>query len=654
MNTRPLVAATLAFNEDGLPWSATYQDIYHPNAGPFPQAQHVFLAGNDLPTRWQQRQRFVILETGFGLGNNFLATWQAWRQDPKRCERLVFISIEQHPFTASDLRHAHAQSPAPALAAQLVNLWPPLTHNMHTLSFENGHVELMLALGDVSDWLPEIVARVDAIYLDGFAPARNPQMWQARLFKALARLAVPDATLATWTAGSAVQQGLRTAGFEARNAPGMGDRRDVTLARYAPAFSPRRSPSRLMNTTAGPGRALIVGAGLAGCATAWALAAQGWCSTVFDRHALPAQETSGNPGGLFHGIVNAQDGTHARFNRAAALHAQRVIAHAVSAQGVTGDVQGLLRLDEAAAPRLQAVLAQLGLPSDYVRAVGPEEASSLCGLALTQSAWFYPGGGWVHPAQLARAWLAQASPLSTFHGGVQVARIQRVDAMWQLLDEHGHSIDEAEVLVLANAGDALRLLDAPAWPVEAVRGQISSMGCSPAAPFALPRLPVAGAGYLLPESHGQALFGASTQPGDMDASVRLADHQHNLAQLSRLLGTSVDLDPSALQGRTGWRWVAQDKLPVIGAVPDTRQGAIDRPLDQPRFVPRMPGLYVFTALGSRGITWSALGAQTLAALITGGPVPLESSLLDAIDPARFVSRAVRLASRVSGHTPAGG
>ena len=655
MNTQPIVAAVLSFNGDGIPCSDTYQDIYHPRAGAFTQARHVFLAGNELPRRWQQRERFVVLETGFGLGNNFLATWQAWRDDPARCQRLVFISVEQSPLSADDMRRAHLHSPAAALAKQLIAAWPPLTHNLHSLGFESGQVQLLLALGDVSAWLPELVARVDAFYLDGFAPTRNPLMWQPRLFKAMARLASPHATLATWTAASAVRDGLRVAGFEVIEAQGTGGKRDITLARYAPAFLPRHAPSRGASTTHRQ-RALVVGGGLAGCATAWALAELGWCSTVFDRQASPAQETSANPGGLFHGIVNAQDGTHARFNRAAALQAQRAIGHAVHAQGVPGAVQGLLRLDSRDARAMNAVLAHLGLPTDYVRAVNPAEASTLSGLPLQQSAWFYPGGGWVQPAGLARAWMEQASPLASFRGGVQVTRIHRSGDAWQLRDAHDQVIDEAEVVVLANAGDALRLLANAPWPIEAVRGQVSWFAPSLTPAFALPHLPIAGAGYLLPDLNGRALFGATSQAGDMDGSVRDDDHASNLTQLSRLTGVPADIPISALQGRTGWRWVAQDRLPVIGAVPDIN-GSIDRSLDQPRFVPRLAGLYVFTALGSRGITWSALGARTLASLIAGAPSPLEASLLDAIDPARFISREVRRmasATRGSRHTPVDG
>ena len=181
MNTAPIVPAVLAFDDRGVPMSAEYDDIYHPQSGALAQAAHVFLAGNGLPGRWRGRESFVILETGFGLGNNFLATWQAWRDDPQRCARLVFVSIEKHPLTRLDLTAIHRTSALPELAGALQAAWPPLTPNLHELSFDDGRVRLLLALGDVQAWLPELVAEVDAYYLDGFAPAGNPRMWDERV-----------------------------------------------------------------------------------------------------------------------------------------------------------------------------------------------------------------------------------------------------------------------------------------------------------------------------------------------------------------------------------------------------------------------------------------------------------------------------------------
>jgi tRNA 5-methylaminomethyl-2-thiouridine biosynthesis bifunctional protein len=290
MKTAPIQAATLSFNEQGVPWSEAFDDVYHPQAGAFAQAQHVFLAGNGLPDRWSEgaHKRFVILETGFGLGNNFLATWQAWRQRLVSCPALDFISIERHPFTRADLQRAHAHSPCPELANALLAQWPPLTHNLHSLRFDNAQVRLLLAFGDALAWLPELVTSVDAFYLDGFAPARNPELWQERVFKTLARLAKPGATVATWSAARTVRDGLTSAGFEVRATPGTGGKRDITLARFAPRFTPR-PPSRCATAvTGGDQRALIIGAGLAGCATAWGLANAGWHSTVLDSAAQPA------------------------------------------------------------------------------------------------------------------------------------------------------------------------------------------------------------------------------------------------------------------------------------------------------------------------------------------------------------------------------
>ena len=675
MRFAPIVAAPLLFNAHGLPVSAVYGDVYHPAAGAAAQANHVFLGGNGLPQRWRGSARFVILETGFGLGNNFLATWQTWRDDAQRCEQLVFISVEKHPFSRADLSAAHQGSPWPELAAELIAAWPPLTPDLHTLSFDGGRVHLLLAFGDIQAWLPQLVARVDAFFLDGFAPAKNPAMWEPRLCKALARLAAPGATLATWSAAHALRDGLRSAGFAVAKAPGSGGKRDITLARFEPTFVPRQAPARqsgqAIRRTSTPRHAVIVGGGLAGCAVAWALAQQGWSSVILERHPAPAQAASGNPAGAFHGIVNRQDGAHARFNRAAAFAAHSLVAPAIRAGNVLGDASGLIRLEpEATDPAaMRAMLAQLGLPEDYVRALDATQAARLSGLPLTRPAWFYPSGGWVDPAALSREMLAQAGNRCEWRGGVNVASLKRSEQGWQLVDAIGRQIAAAETLVLANAGEALRLLgqtppkarstdramhDPGHWPMQRVRGQISRLRCDrlPTG-SALPRLAVTGSGFLLPPAQGEMTFGATSHAvdeGDIDASERLIDHQANLDRLARMGEFGWSPRAEDLSGRVGWRWSCDDRLPIVGAVPSASARSLR--LDQARFVPREDGLYVFIALGSRGITWAPLGAQVLASMISGAPVPLPAGLLDAIDPARFAVRRFRNAARAGGSNTA--
>ena len=648
MRFAPIAAAPLRFDAAGLPYAPLYDDIYHPAAGAQAQAEHVFLRGNGLPERWRGRASFVVLETGFGLGNNFLATWNAWRLDAQRAERLHFVSIEKHPFQRADLAALHAASPWPALADQLLQAWPVLTPDLHTLSFDAGRVQLHLAFGDAAAWLPQLVAHVHAFYLDGFAPARNPELWAPAIYKALARLALPQATLATWSAARVVRDGLRAAGFEAAPAAGSGGKRDITLAHFDPAWVPKQPLARAPRPAERrPRHALIVGAGLAGCAAAWALARQGWSCCVVDQEGTAAAQASGNPAGTFHGIVNRQDGAHARFNRAAALEAQRVIAPAVAKHGVPGSTEGLLRLDapETNVAAMRAVLARLGLPEDYVRAVDAQEASAIAGVPLTRPGWFYPGGGWVDPARLARHWLDEAGSACEWRPHTHVAQLRRTDAGWELLGAAGNRIDAAAHVVLANAGGALELLGRPEWPLQCSRGQISLLPVEPLRHGdAAPRVALSGSGFLAPSGRGGMCFGATATPmvpGRAGLEPTFADHALNLARLRRLWEPGAAITPQDLVGRVGYRWSSADRLPLVGAVPAVGPWR----LDQPRFIGREPGLFVLIGLGSRGITWAPLAAQVLAALMTGGPVPVGADLLDAIDPARFASRRFRRPGR---------
>jgi len=202
-----LVAAKLEF-QDGVPYSATFGDVYHSAAGGPAQARHVFLAGNGLPARWAGRERFVVFETGFGFGLNFLATWQAWRRDPSRCRRLHFVSVEKHPFALCDLQELHARySELRSETAALHACWPPLVSGAHRLEFDDGNVVLTLFFADIKV-TRELRLAADAIYLDGFSPAKNPEMWSPAVMRAISRLAAPGATAATWSVAGAVRHAL--------------------------------------------------------------------------------------------------------------------------------------------------------------------------------------------------------------------------------------------------------------------------------------------------------------------------------------------------------------------------------------------------------------------------------------------------------------
>lgn len=633
MKTVPIQPANVVFDPRGLPFAPDFDDVYHAEAGAFGQARHVFLGGNGLPARWAGRERFVVLETGFGLGNNFLATWAAWRTDPQRCERLVFVSIEKHPLRRGDLARMHAASAEPALAAQLVAQWPLLTPNLHLLDFEGGRVQLILAFGDVEAMLPELQAEVDALYLDGFAPAKNAAMWTPEVFRRVARLLVPGATAATWSASRAVRDGLASIGFEVEKAAGFGGKRDMTVARWAPRFVPPR-PAAFARPD-GPREALVLGGGLAGCAAAWGLARQGWQATVLDQHPEPAMGTSGNPGGLMHGIFNAPDGLHARWYRSAALHTARWAGEAIAQQRVAGRLDGFLRLDDTLTGPLDAARAQLdavGLDPAYVDALDTAAVARLSGLPPTQGAWYYGNGGWLSPRDWARHLLAHSG--ATWRGGCAVRQLRRAGPHWQALDADGHVLAEAPVLVLAHATGARTCWPEgpPALPLRVNRGQTTVLPASLPG-LRAPHLPLSGRGYALTLPNGDVLIGATQQPGDEAAELRAADQQHNL-QRAAALGVCPPDGPGTQTGRVGWRVNVADRLPLVGPLVDP-QPAAPRRTDALRHRARHPGVYALTALGSRGLTSAALAGRVLAAWISGAPMPIENALRDAIDPARF-------------------
>ena len=529
--------------------------------------------------------RRVCLQLGFGLGQTFLPAWQ--HGGTTRSAPGVWTSSPSRPARP----RPQALHQAPELAAQ----WPPPTPNLHRLAFDGGRVHLLLAVGPPLDVLPELRAQVDAFLLDDFAPRPTRSVRRCGWPRAWHAWPRPGPGCAPPSALQALRPALHSAGFELEP---DGSR---TRAVYRPRFTPRRR-----GATARPDserHALIVGAGLAGCATACALAEQGWRSTVIDRAEAPAMEGSGNPAGLFHGIVNPQDGAHARFNRAAALLAQRTVQQAIAGGAVRGSAHGLLRLDTRGAERRRparrtvSAAAAAGLRAGAGRGAGQRSAA---GLPLQHPAWFYPGGGWVQPA--ASGALVCCAGRRCSHASAAACRCSRCarpTARWQLLDATGSVIAEAATVVLANAFDALRLLQAtalagaagarPDQPVRRPRS-CTCRGCRWPAPAT-----------CCPPSTARRCSAPASQPGDDDAAVREADHRFNLQRLAQLSPQPAARAAIGCRAASAGAAMADDRLPLIGAVPEAARPRRAERLDQA--LPRRPGLFVFTALGSRGIAW---------------------------------------------------
>ena len=605
----PLVPARLAFDAGGVPYSEAYGDVYHSADGGPGQARQVFLAGNALPERWRTRPSFTVVETGFGLGVNFLVTGAALLADGRASARLHYVSVEKHPFAKDDLAAALARYPEIApLARELVSAWPILLPGFHRLHLAHGQITLTLLLGDAATLLPQLEARADAFYLDGFAPEKNPAPWSAGVMAELARLAAPGATFATWSVAGGVREALAQAGFSVEKRPGFGRKRQM-LAGSFPGRTTDAVPDR---------RAAIVGAGIAGTSCAERLASRGWSVTLVERQAAPAQGASGNPVGLLRPALHAGDTAIALLSRAAIGYAMRQFSALGREASLPWRQSGVLRLarDAAQMRRFEDIARANAFPAEFARCVDAAEAARIAGRAVRGPGWWLPSSGWASPVALCAAQIERAGIRRVF--SAEAVHLVRSGATWRIEGAHG-VIGEAPHVVLANAVDANALLSEMRpglrLPLTPVRGQVSF---APAGQKL--DVPVSGDGFVAPTASG-FVIGATFQLDDFEKEPRVADHAANLARAESLLpGFTEGLAPARIAGRVAFRATTPDRLPIYGELA------------------RQPGAHLALGLGASGLLWGALCAELLASQMEGEPWPLERDLAAAIGPERFTPR----------------
>ncbi|AOG21878.1 tRNA U-34 5-methylaminomethyl-2-thiouridine biosynthesis protein MnmC [Acidovorax sp. RAC01] len=657
------ISESIDWLPDGTPYSPRFGDRYHSENGGLEQASGVFLQGCGLPGAWAGQRQWRILETGFGFGLNFLVTWAAWRADPQRCGLLHFVSTEAWPVSADDLRRAHAAHPHLAdLAHALHQQWWGLLPGVHRLRFDEGRVLLTLYVGDTQAMLRQQAPTVDAVYLDGFSPQRNPDIWDEHTLKAVARCCRRGTRLATWTIARAVRDTLTQCGFEVQRVPGVPPKRDNLHAVYAPRWEPRTARGAAVpDVPVAPGRCIVIGGGIAGAASAASLARRGWQVQVLDAAPAPAAGASALPAGVFAPHVSPDDSVLSRLSRSG-VRTTLQQAGWVLAEGTDWSACGVLEHRTDGTPGLPATWSAGSAGAQWSMAAPPASLDA-AGLPTHTVACWHTRAGWIRPARMVQALLAQ--PGIAWRGGCAVAQLRRVQptaasaaeddgGVWQVLDAAGHVLAEASHVVIA-AGAGSSLLLEHRWPLQPVRGQVSwglHDGTSPAS--AVAPFPVNGHGNLVPAfpadwtggpaapaSAPMAWVMGSTFERDVDAlppspAEQQAAHTANLAKLHTLLPQAAarlgdafaaaqqpladdNALPSAVRSWGAIRCTSPDRLPIAGPV-DTQA---------------LPGLWACTAMGARGLTLALLCGELLAARLHGEPLPLDVRLARALGTERL-------------------
>ncbi len=614
----------LQWLDDGTPVSARFGDVYH-SADGRAETEHVFLAGIGAPEAWAGRRRFTVAETGFGTGLNFLCLWDLWRRTAAPEARLDYVAVEGFPMDADAMARAHAGFPE--LSSELRAKLPPRRAGFHVLSLDGGRVRLTLLYGEAAAMLAGLEARVDAWFLDGFSPAKNPGMWTADLFHHVARLTRPGGRLATFTAAGAVRRGLQAAGFEMQKRPGYGAKRECLAGtrEAAPIHADAQPWFRAPEPLEPAARVAVVGAGIAGATAARALTGQGFDVTIFEAGAGPASGASGTPAAVLQPRPYVSDDANGWFHAAAYRRAVQLY------DGIDGAwlTRGLLVLgrdaDDAARYRKLADGEWLDAEAARVRT----------GLDVGLPGEWFADAGTLDTGKICHA-LCDGIELRTGAAVSDLARLQG-EGFGAVVLAAGHHVRDFQAALglelFANRGQVTR-----ARPSPSTAGQVA---------------PVTYGGYLTPPDGGGHVIGSSfMRLDDPDAAdwraLQASDDIDNLALLAaRLPGLAQGLEPAG-DAWTGLRATTQDRMPFVGALPDRdayaadyadlRHGTRDREFAPAR---HHPGLYMLTGLGSRGFLTAPLAADILAAMVAGAPSPQPIDVLHALNPARFLIRHLK-------------
>lgn len=645
---------------DGVPYSSQFGDIYYSKENGLEESRHVFIDGNDLISRWKKLSKpsndsFVIAETGFGTGLNFLLTWSLWERNTSYEHRLHYISCEKYPFSLADLKKSLTLWPELRLYAQkLFDVYPVLTPGLHTLNFANGKVVLTLMLGDAKETFQSLLVsgakeqeqalnptKVDAWYLDGFAPSKNETMWDAELFRTLGLLSSEKATCATFSSARVVKEGLNLAGFDILKQPGFGRKREMLVGKFNKACESIPKPVTPWHASSDykpkEKTATIIGAGLAGCSLANALAKRGWAVTIVEAGPHPASGASGNEQAVIYPNFSLYRSPLTEYMLSSFLYAVRYYKPLVEKYQI-GELHGILQLIHQKKDRsyFDSLRHWLKAYPELGEFVGAKRASEIANIPISVGGLFIPKAGWINSAKLCAQLIEH--PNINWRGNHQVNNFEFQSGVW-----HINNIRSA-VVIVASGHLSSQFAQTQHIQMKSIRGQMTTV--SSTSESTQMKVPLCANGHVLPEREGTHTIGATYHLNDSRSLYLSDDDEANLSRLKEL-PAHMDWSQEIQDHWVGVRGVLPDYLPVVGPVVEYETLCRDYRLlstNSKRYIstppPTLPGLYICAGFGSRGLTTIPLSTQWLASHINHEPTILPRHLIQAINPSRFLIREI--------------
>lgn len=645
MNYLPITEAEIVWPA-GLPRSHTYGDHYFNTDGGLDETRYVFIRQNGLPDKWRDKASFVVAETGFGTGLNFLATSHCWLNTTSINQKLTYISVEKHPLNKADMQRALALWPElEELSREFIARYPANLPGFHCVSLFNARIKLLLLIGDACEMLSQLHAQVDVWYLDGFSPKANTAMWSLALFNQVARLSKMGCSFTTYTAAGNVRRGLQSAGFEVSKVLGFGKKREMLYGEMpANRQQTLSKPWFDLSNIATPQKKeiVIIGAGIAGLTSAYVFANSGWDVTVFEKESTVANGASGNPVGLVMPRFTAD------MNRGAQFYTQsfmRTVEWLNDLKNVSNFASwwrsGVLHLMPEEKRRK---LSELKIPSSMMTELSIDEIKKLYGLEVKHGGYFVHQAGYLEPVKLCQFLFGSLLDKVKFHFSSEITELKNKGGKWQIMSASTMLAHSCNVMI-ANASDAAQLVSEVFLPLIPVRGQVSQVSVE----SLNQRLsfPIVCENYLTPIVNGYATLGASYERENLALDLRVAEHQVILSELQDSVPGLLNHQGFS-KGRASLRCTTHDRFPVLGPVPDvcfyqTAYADIRHGKPQKNYLPAeyQPGLFLNTGHGSRGLVSAYPAAELLLTMLEKQALIYSNEVLESLHPARFLVKQMK-------------
>ena len=576
-------------------FSEEFDDLYSSAKGAVAECNHVFIKGNNLNERFEnlgENSKFYIGEIGFGIGINFLTTCKSWLDHTKQNQVLEFYSFDKYLFRLSDFKTLNVSCPdLKEYISELERNYPRNIQGAQKISLFGGRIILNLIIGEIDNTQEyiKLMDKVDAWYLDGFSPSKNPDLWSIKLFKCIHKSCHENTTFSTYTSSGLVKNNLTESGFNHSRAMGFSDKRHMLKGTVDTQLKKNTSNTKVA----------VIGSGIAGCVLSYTLAKKGIEVDLYEKSDSICSGASSHELLVTYPRLSAHDTAFGSFTLHSYIFATNFYKQLkTDAWKKTGVI--ILNHD-AATEKRQSSLLEKRADGEIYRYIDPDEASEISGIDIKLNGLIYEDAGYILPEEMCK-FLIESPKINIFTSS-HIKSIKKNKEVFNL--NIGKKKFEYQNVCVCAGSETANIVDIDGISIK--RGQVTHIESLDN--ISRIKLPICAKGYISPRVNNIHLVGSSYSDSE-DTDLSEEEHLYNLNNLKLV----IDEEMNVITGQTGHRAVSKDHMPVVGM---------------------KDGIYINTCHGSRASVTAPISAEIIASMIVDEAPPLMGRELESLSPERF-------------------